>query len=129
MASSAFEPALPVMMRDFHSSSGSLESLTVSIYLVGYFIGPIIVAPACEIYGRVPLLAPSFLLLLVGLAICGSSNSLALFVVFRIFMGFAGVTFALVGFGVVADIVPKKNIGLATTVLISGLNLVSRCTT
>ncbi|QKX53492.1 uncharacterized protein TRUGW13939_00571 [Talaromyces rugulosus] len=87
ICSTAFEPALPFVMDDFGSHSSSLSAFTISIYLVGYCFGPLLVAPVCELYGRVVALYPGFVVYLAALAICGSSHSIAVFIVFPAWSG------------------------------------------
>lgn len=53
--SSLFAPAVPVIMRQFNSNSRPLETLVVSIYLLGYAAGPLLTAPLSELYGRLPV--------------------------------------------------------------------------
>ena len=120
----AFEPALPEMMRDFHSDNDSLASLTVSIYTIGYCIGPLIVAPLSEIYGRVMLIYAAYVVFLVTLAICGSTSSLAVLIIFRAIMGFAGLVFVLLGPAMIADFVAKDRHGLAISIVSMGPSLV-----
>jgi MFS family permease len=112
-------------MADLGSHSNSLSAFTISIYLVGYCFGPLLIAPVSEIYGRVVALYPSFVVYLAALAICGSSSNIAVFVVFRAVMGFAGIAFLICGRAVIADIVAPKRRGLALTFLTSGATFVS----
>lgn len=112
-------------MDDFGSHSSSLSAFTISIYLVGYCFGPLLVAPVSELYGRVVALYPGFVVYLASLAICGSSHSIAVFIVFRALMGFAGIAFLICGRSVIADIVAPKRRGLAVTFMTSGVTFVS----
>lgn len=112
-------------MADLHSSSDALASFTVSIYTIGYCLGPLIVAPVSEMYGRVWVLFPAYVIFLVSLAVCGSSTSLALFIFFRAIMGFAGVGFVLLGPAIVADLIPAERRGLALSVMSAGPVVVS----
>ena len=125
MCSTAFEPALPSVMLDLHSSSDALQSLTVSIYTIGYCLGPLVVAPVSELYGRVVVLHSAYAIFLVALAVCGSSMSLSLFIVFRAIMGFAGIAFVLLGPAVAADLIPKERRGFALSILSAGPVVVS----
>lgn len=45
-------PAVPDVMRSLGSDNAELESFVVSIYVIGYALGPLIAAPMSEIYGR-----------------------------------------------------------------------------
>ena len=124
MCATAFEPALPAMMQDFHSTDSAIASLTITIYVLGYVLGPLVLAPLSELHGRVPVLGFAYVVFIVTLVVCGTSTSLAGFVIVRVVMGFAGIGFAIVGPGVVADIVPEEQRALAVSVLSSGLALV-----
>lgn len=95
-------------MADLYFNSDALASLTVSIYTIGYCLGPLIVAPVSEIYGRVWVLFPAYVIFITSLAVCGSSINLVIFVIFRAIMGFAGVGFVLIGPAVVADLIPVE---------------------
>ena len=52
LASSMFAPGVSFMNKDFDNTSLILSSLTVSIFVLGYVVGPLILAPLSEIYGR-----------------------------------------------------------------------------
>ena len=47
-----FAPGVSFMNKDFDNTSLILSSLTVSIFVLGYVVGPLILAPLSEIYGR-----------------------------------------------------------------------------
>lgn len=113
-------------MDDLGAHSDSLSSFTISVYLVGYCFGPLLAAPVSELYGRLMALYPGFVVYLASLAICGSSHSIAVFIVFRALMGFAGIAFLICGPAIIADIVAPKRRGLAVTVITSGVTFVSR---
>ncbi|KAI9692055.1 MAG: hypothetical protein M1820_009558 [Bogoriella megaspora] len=120
MCSSEFEPALPAIMSDLNFRNGSLASFSVSIYTMGYFIGPFIIAPCSELYGRLPVLYAGFVLFMASLAACGASNTLAIFMIFRALMGIAGIAFMLVGSATVADLIPTEKRGLALSMMSFG---------
>ena len=123
--STAYEPALSYIMTDFKTDSESLATFTISVYLIGFCFGPILFAPASELYGRVTVLYPSFIVYLVALAICGSSTNLGTFTVFRLLMGMAGTGFLICGRAVIADIIPLHRRGLALSFMTSAPTLVS----
>ncbi|KAK0637700.1 Efflux pump rdc3 [Lasiodiplodia hormozganensis] len=55
LASSMFAPGVPEVLETFNASSRLLSSFVVSVFVLGFAIGPLIIAPLSEIYGRVPL--------------------------------------------------------------------------
>ncbi|KUL89277.1 hypothetical protein ZTR_03801 [Talaromyces verruculosus] len=52
LASSMFSPGVPQVMNEFHSSSTILSEIVVTVYVLGFAIGPLLVGPLSEIYGR-----------------------------------------------------------------------------
>ncbi|OAQ98559.1 hypothetical protein LLEC1_04265, partial [Akanthomyces lecanii] len=47
-----FAPAAAQLADDFHITSSTIVSFTVSIYILGYAIGPLLLSPMSELYGR-----------------------------------------------------------------------------
>ena len=94
--------------------------------MLGYVIGPLLIAPMSEVYGRTSILWPAYVLFIVTLAVCGSATTLILFIVIRCVMGFAANALLIVGPAIIADIIPKDRRGLALSMLRSGPTLVSR---
>ena len=81
--------------------------------------------PISELYERIYVAFPAYVISIVSLAVCGASESLPLFIVFRAIMGFAGVGFVILGPAVVADLMPVEKRGLALSVMTTGPVVVS----
>ena len=47
-----FAPGVPQLMQEFNSTNKELASFVVSVYILGFAIGPMIIAPMSELYGR-----------------------------------------------------------------------------
>ena len=86
-------------------------------------------APLSELYGHIIILYPAFVVFIIGLAVCGSSQNLPLFIVFRAVMGFGAIAFVIAGPAIVADTMPREKRGLALSVMSAGPILVSWITT
>ena len=112
-------------MSDFGSNSGQLASLTISIYVIGFCIGPLVLSPLSELYGRSPIYHGSNIFFLIFTVACAVSTSLPMFIVFRFFMGLAGCPPITLGGGTIADLYPPKNRGVALTIWTLGPLLVS----
>ena len=54
-ASSILSPGIASLSLEFGVTDDIVASLTVSIYLLGYVVGPLFLAPLSEIYGRLPV--------------------------------------------------------------------------
>lgn len=113
LASSMFAPGVQYVMRDFHTTDQMLGSFMVSVYILGYMLGPFLIAPLSEIYGRVPLYHACNVIFLVFTIACAVAQTLPQLIVFRLFAGIAGVCPITIGSGTVADMVPvEKRAGI-----------------
>lgn len=101
--STMFAPGVPQMMEDFHQNSPDLASFSVSIYILGYALGPLFIAPLSELYGRVPVYHVCTFFFMVFTLACGLSTSLGMIIFFRFVAGLAGSCPITIGSGTVAD--------------------------
>lgn len=122
----AYELGLDQILHDLKADhKDSLGALSISIYTLGYCIGPLIVAPLSEIYGRIWLLRVAYLVFPLTLVGCGASRSIGALIVFRAIMGFAGIVFLLLGAAIIPDIMPKERRGISLGTMLTGAGLVS----
>ncbi|KAL4925700.1 MFS transporter [Aspergillus undulatus] len=113
LASSMFAPGIGGVMRDFHSRDSMLASFVVSVFVLGYVVGPFIIAPMSELYGRVPIYHGCNLIFLIFTIACAVSQDMPQLIVFRLFAGIAGVCPITIGSGTIADmIVLEKRAGI-----------------
>ncbi|KAI0592767.1 major facilitator superfamily domain-containing protein [Biscogniauxia sp. FL1348] len=113
LGSSMFAPGIPGIMVEFHETSAIKATFLVSIYILGFAFGPLIVAPLSEIYGRAPLYFWGnvlFTLFTIGTAL---SNSIGMLLAFRLLMGLSGSVPVTIGSGSIADIMPVEQRGRA----------------
>jgi multidrug resistance protein len=103
-----FAPGVAEVMREFHSTNDMLASFVVSVFVLGYMVGPFVIAPLSEMYGRVPLYHACNILFLIFTIACAVAQSLPQLIVFRLLAGVAGVCPLTIGSGTVADMVPKE---------------------
>lgn len=103
-SSTIFTPSIHLIMTDLGIVDSTLGALTVSIFLFAYAIGPLVMAPLSEIYGRKVIInAGNFVF--VGFSIgAGFSKTPAQFLILRFISGLgASASISIVG-GFVADI-------------------------
>lgn len=110
-ASSMFAPAVPDVMKEFNSTSPYLASFVVSVYVLGYAFGPLIIAPLSELYGRLWVYHINTFLFIVFNMACGLATSLPMEIVFRFLAGFAGVAPMTVGSGTISDLFRQEERG------------------
>lgn len=111
-----FAPGVPLVIDEFRSTNRILETLVVSIFVLGFAMGPLIAAPMSELYGRKPVyLASNFLFLIFTLA-CGSSTDLNMLIVFRSLAGCAGAAPTALGGASIGDMFQRDQRGVAMAV-------------
>lgn len=72
LSSSIISPAEPVIAKEFHVSE-EVTVLTVSLFVLGFAIGPLVWAPVSEVYGRKWSMLPA--VALMGLFTIGTAVS------------------------------------------------------
>jgi MFS family permease len=111
-----FTPAVPDMMQEFRDDSSAMASLVVSVYVIGFALGPLVFAPLSETYGRLVIYHVSNVLFLAFTAGCAMSTQTGMFVAFRLLAGCVGATPMVLGGGSIADIIPPERRGAAMTI-------------
>jgi len=112
-------------MAEFNSNSKEVASFAVSVYLVGFSIGPLSHSPLSELYGRSPIMHASNVFFLIFSIACAVSGSLPAMVSFRLLLGFAGCPPLTLGGGTIADLQPTEKRGLALSAWTMGPLFVS----
>lgn len=103
LASSVFAPAVRQMMVDFGSGNVELSAFVVSIFVLGFAFGPMLMAPLSEVYGRVPIYHVANCGCVVFTVACALAPNLGALVTFRFFAGFFGSAPLTNGGGSIAD--------------------------
>ncbi|KAL6709587.1 hypothetical protein ACN47E_001522 [Coniothyrium glycines] len=120
LASSQFAPGVPDVMAEFDSTSDVLAGFMVSVYVLGFAFGPLIIAPLSEMYGRLPLYHSCNLLFIIFTIIAAVSTNMGMFIAFRFFMGCAGGAPMVLGGGTIADLIPREQRGTAMALWLMG---------
>ncbi|KAF2222070.1 major facilitator superfamily domain-containing protein [Elsinoe ampelina] len=106
-----FAPSVPQLLSEFGISSRLLSQFVVSVYVFGFAIGPLIVSPMSEVYGRYPVYIVGYIGFIGFTVGCGLATSMPMLIVFRFFAGCFGVTPVAIGGGTIADLFPKEERG------------------
>ncbi|CAN9451068.1 unnamed protein product [Alternaria alternata] len=91
-----------------NETSNIMASFVVSVYILGFAIGPLIIAPMSELYGRMHLYNICNVLFVIFNICCAVSNSMGMLVAFRFFAGCAGAAPLTIGGGTIADMFPPQ---------------------
>ena len=108
-----FAPGIPKIMAEFHQSSPTTATFILSIYILGFAFGPLIIAPLSELYGRSILYNIGNLCFTVFTVGAALSNSIGMLMAFRFLMGLAGAVPITIGSGSIADVMPVEKRGRA----------------
>lgn len=107
-------------MADFNSTNATVATLTVTIYLLGFALGPLIIAPLSELYGRLIIYHVCNGVFLAFTIACAVSADLGMFLAFRFITGCAGSAPLTIGGGTVSDVIPQEKRGAAMAMFAVG---------
>lgn len=83
-------PALPAISADLQITNSTVELLVISIYVLGFAIGPLCLGPLSEVYGRRVVLQASNIIFFVFNTACGACHTATQMLVFRFLSGIGG---------------------------------------
>ncbi|KAF8800056.1 MFS polyamine transporter [Phlegmacium glaucopus] len=116
VSSSMIAPAAAQVATDFGITNNVVIAMTTSVFILGYAIGPLIIGPLSEIYGRSRVLQLSNLFYLVWNLSCGFAKNPAQLIAFRFLSGLGGSAPLSVGGGVLGDIWHTEERGKAIAI-------------
>ncbi|KAI0871553.1 major facilitator superfamily domain-containing protein [Hypoxylon argillaceum] len=116
LSSSILAPAIGAVSADFGTADTTKASLPVSIFLLGYAVGPLFLSPLSEIYGRAVVLSGANAFFCVWHIGCALAPSLDALIVFRFLCGVGGAGCMTLGGAVIGDLFPVVGRGKALSV-------------
>ncbi|EGP86332.1 putative major facilitator superfamily transporter [Zymoseptoria tritici IPO323] len=118
IGSSASATAVPALLADFgHENVGRVAViLVVSVYVLGVAVGPVIVAPLSEKYGRLWLYNGCSVLFVVFNIGCARSTSIGALIALRALCGVVSAVPPTLGAGSIADLMDVKDRTMAIAV-------------
>ncbi|KAF6823486.1 transporter C1529.01-like protein 10 [Colletotrichum musicola] len=109
LASSMLAPGMPQLMKEFGSTSTTMASFVVSVFVLGFAFGPLVMAPASEMWGRLPVYWLSGAGFACFNAACARAGSLDELIAYRFMAGAFGSAPLSNGGATIADVVlPDK---------------------
>lgn len=121
LSSSILAPAIASVSKEFKNSNESLGALPVSIFLLGYAVGPLLLAGLSEIYGRYYILTGSNVFFCAWHIGCALAPSLESLIAFRFLAGVGGSAVMTLGGGNISDIFHREERGLGLAIWSVGL--------
>ncbi|KAF2008410.1 benomyl/methotrexate resistance protein [Aaosphaeria arxii CBS 175.79] len=111
LGSTMFAPAIEQVTKSFDSTNSLLSSFSVSVWILGYFVGPLFLAPLSEMHGRFPVYMVCNALFVVFNVATAVAPSLPALIVFRFLAGMFGGCPLVVGAGTLGDLIKPLNRG------------------
>ncbi|KAK3046918.1 hypothetical protein LTR09_011669 [Extremus antarcticus] len=103
VSSSMVAPALQQLQKDFNQPFATV-SIAMTVFLLGFTVGPLFLGPMSELFGRKIVLQLSNLFYLVFNLACGFSTTIPELIAFRFLSGLGGSAPLGIGGGVLGDI-------------------------
>ncbi|KFY95121.1 hypothetical protein V500_02905 [Pseudogymnoascus sp. VKM F-4518 (FW-2643)] len=116
LASSMFAPGIPQVMEEFGSTSNTLATFLVSIFVLGFAFGPLLMAPMSEIYGRLPVYNICNVLFVIFTILSAAATNMGMLLAVRFLAGVAGVAVITCGGGSISDMMPPEKRGRAMAI-------------
>lgn len=129
LAATVFAPGAELLIEEFAITDSTVQALTVTIYVLGFSFGPLLLGPLSELYGRLIIYHISNVIYLSFTLGCMFSTNTGMFLVFRFLCGCAASGPMTIGGGSIADLFPQEERGKAMAMFGLGplLGPVSHC--
>ncbi|KAI5858054.1 major facilitator superfamily domain-containing protein [Tricharina praecox] len=114
LASAMFAPGISFMNKEFNNHSSELSSFVVSVFVLGWAVGPLLLSPLSEIYGRRRVLDSGNIFFVVWQIGCALAPNLGSLIAFRFLAGVGGSGCLTIGGGVISDLFAPDQRGMAT---------------
>ncbi|KAK3633963.1 hypothetical protein LTR56_015573 [Elasticomyces elasticus] len=116
LASSMFAPGVPEVLEEFGTKSQAMATFVVSVYLLGFAAGPIVIAPLSELYGRVIVYHVCNIGFILFTVACALATDMNMLIGFRFMAGAWGIAPITNGGGTIADLMPPEKRGSAMAI-------------
>ena len=115
-----YAPNIVEAQEDLGTDDSTLATFSLTIYVLGFALGPLLFAPLSELYGRAPVYRICLLAFLAMTIGCGLSQNIEMLVAFRFLAGSFGAAPVAIGGAVVADLFPVAERGTAMSIYQAG---------
>ncbi|KAF8887590.1 multidrug resistance protein 4 [Infundibulicybe gibba] len=109
LASSMMAPGLPEIARQYNITSLTVTALTLSIFLLTFALGPLILAPLSEMYGRTWVLHIGNLFSIAFNLGCAFAPTTGSLIGFRLLSGLSGSAPIACGGGSIGDLFSERD--------------------
>lgn len=103
MASSLVAPGTSLTLEEYGLTSKTIGAFQVSIFVLGYAVGPLFLAPLSEMYGRVPVITISSAFFNAFILGCSFAPNIASLIIMRLLAGIGGSAVMTIVSAVIGD--------------------------
>ncbi|KAF2691191.1 MFS general substrate transporter [Lentithecium fluviatile CBS 122367] len=121
LTSSIFAPGIPFVNKDFGNTSQMLGAFSISVFVLGFSVGPLFLSPLSEIYGRRIVLNVSNVVFCAFNLGCALAPNLGALIAMRFFAGLGGSACLTIGSGVISDLFLTEERGKAMAMYSLGI--------
>ncbi|KAJ5502731.1 hypothetical protein N7463_005605 [Penicillium fimorum] len=111
LSSSIVAPELSTIKDELHMGSSLEAVLVMSTFILTYCLGPLILGPLSEMFGRAAVLHSGNTFYLIFNLVCGFARNKGELLASRLLAGFGGAGGLVVGAGIISDCFPKEERG------------------
>ncbi|KAJ3344181.1 hypothetical protein HDU83_005310 [Entophlyctis luteolus] len=120
VASAMVAPALPYISQDLDMTGTIEKEMVLSVFVLAYAFGPLVLGPLSEIYGRYLILQVSMWLFVITNLACGLAQTTAQILVLRFLAGICGSPPVVLAGSVVSDCFAPHQMGAAMSYAVLG---------
>jgi len=110
-------PAMPVMEKVFHTTTGAVQ-LTMVTFLIGFALGQSLYGPITDRFGRKPPLYASLLVFIASSLACAMAPSIRVMAVFRLLQAVGACGGSVMSRAMVRDLFPPEDMRKIFSMLI-----------
>lgn len=119
-ASSMIAPGMWAVSAEFNNTSSIVGTFAVTIFLLGFCVGPLLLSPLSEIYGRKRILNCGNVVFLVWHVACGLAPNMSSLILFRFLAGMGGSATFTIGGALISDLFDIDMRGTASSIYALG---------
>lgn len=108
LALSIFAPSVVQVSQEFHVDNQLLQTVVVSIFVLGLAFGPLLAAPLSEMYSQWICYTVFNILYTVFTVACAVSTNMSMLIVFRFVAGATGSAPLTISGGSIMDLFPME---------------------
>lgn len=113
LTSSIFAPGIPFVNIEFHNTSQYLGAFAISVFVLGFSVGPLFLSPLSEIYGRRIVLNTANVVFCAFTLGCALAPNLTGLIIMRFLAGVGGSACLTIASGIISDLFPPEQRGKA----------------